>query len=85
MWTEQERVRWTGSGAACLRAAIQAASLAIYANRTGDKALPRAARTHFGSALRGVQAALHDPKEVVRDETLTAVTLLGMYEVWLTY
>ena len=38
-------------------------------------------RTTFGRALQKTSAAIRDPVESVKDETLMAVLLLGLYEV----
>ena len=61
--------------------ATKAAACAAFANRHSAETLVVRARRHYGKALTAVNAALNDPVEVVRDEALTAITLLGLYEV----
>ena len=80
MCAEQQARR---NGDAYLLAAARAAACAAFANRHSGSAteLTRQARGHFGAALASLHAVLSDPVEAVRDEALTAVTLLSIYEV----
>ena len=47
-------------------------------NNVKDRVL---ARSLFGEALQLTHQAINDPEESVKDETLLAVLLLGLYEV----
>ena len=69
-------------GDSYLMVATRAAACAAFANRHSCDGLMVRARSHYGKALGSVHQALSDPFEAVRDEALTAVTLLGMYEVY---
>ncbi|KAG8532498.1 uncharacterized protein KY384_002375 [Bacidia gigantensis] len=63
-----------------LALATSSIALAISGNphtRDSDQQL---ARTIFGRALRKASAAIRDPVESLRDETLLAVLLLGLFE-----
>ena len=64
-----------------LHQAVASVSLAIAGaapRNTRDRML---ARTRFGEALQSTNRAIKDQEESVKDETLLAVLLLGLYEV----
>ena len=64
-----------------LSLATSSVALAFSGNspaRQNDRSL---GRTIFGRALRKTSAAIRNPSESKKDETLMAVLLLGLYEV----
>ena len=80
MYEEQNLAAGRGQ-AVHLVTATRAVACAAFANRTNATALTMQARRYYGRALAAVQVALNDPIEALRDESLTAVTLLSLYEV----
>lgn len=65
----------------CLKPSLAAVS---YANLTNQSSIPWMsvqARHSYGEALRSINSALRDPEQATTDETLTAVFLLGLFEV----
>ena len=64
-----------------LRAAIEAVCLAGLSNLSPANSLASASRERYGKAVRAVQTALEDFVQVVSDETLMTVFLLGLFEV----
>ena len=61
--------------------AIHAASLFLFANKSGDYAAMNAARRSYGRSLTLLQTTLLDPLERVKDETLCAILLLHLINV----
>ena len=69
------------SNGSLLHQAVASVSLAIAGaapSNTRDRML---ARCKFGEALQSTNRAIRDQEESVKDETLLAVLLLGLYEV----
>lgn len=65
----------------CLLSAFKAVSFVALASRPGASHLVIEAESHYSKALREVNKAIHDPKQVKHDDTLAAVLLLAFYEV----
>jgi hypothetical protein len=63
-----------------LRESFRALSLAVFANAAKSPAVMRKARVAYGSALEETNRALMSHETAVKDSTLVAVILLGMYE-----
>lgn len=64
-----------------LLSAFKAVSFVALASRPGASHLVIEAESHYSKALREVNKAIHDPKQVKHDDTLAAVLLLAFYEV----
>lgn len=67
--------------ARCLLSAFKAVSFVALASRPGASHLNIEAESHYSKALREVNRAIQDPKQVKHDDTLAAVLLLAFYEV----
>ena len=65
----------------CLKWAVDAASMFLYANRTGEDHLLIQARTLYSSALNAINITISDPVERLRDETLCAILILNIIDV----
>jgi Fungal specific transcription factor domain len=65
----------------CLKPSLAAVSYANLANQSSIPWMSVQARHSYGEALRSINSALRDPEQVTTDETLTAVFLLGLFEV----
>jgi hypothetical protein len=65
----------------CLTAVLEAIGSAGLARVRMSHELNSKARFKYSVALSTINAALRDPLKAVQDETLTAVILLGLYEV----
>jgi hypothetical protein len=61
--------------------AITAAGLAGYAKGTRQKDLNDAATRHYVAAIRGINAAIADPKTAIHNSTLMSVIMAAMFEV----
>ena len=64
-----------------LHQAVASVSLAILGGSPVHLQERLLARRNFGKALKATHRAINDPQESVKDETLMAVLLLGLYEV----
>ena len=69
------------SSDSCLHVSVIANSLANLAGRQSLPELKDSAAAKYCQALELTNAALQNPEEATRDETLLAVSLLGLYEV----
>ena len=65
----------------CFKWAIEAASMFLYANRTGKDHLLSRARTLYSAALKALNTAISDPFESLRDETFCAILVLNIIDV----
>ena len=65
----------------CLKWAVDAASMFLYANRTGNDQLVVPARTLYSSALNATNIAISDPVERLKDETFCAILILNIIDV----
>lgn len=65
----------------CLLSAFKAVSFVALASRPGAAHLVIEAESHYSRALREVNTAIQDPRQVKHDDTLAAVLLLAFYEV----
>jgi hypothetical protein len=63
-----------------LRSSVHAASLAGFANATKSPTIMQQAQAAYGSALRMTNDALRVKETAIKDSTLIAVIMLGMYE-----
>lgn len=64
--------------------AIVALGLAGIANTFKDRKIMISAASRYNAALQSVNKALEDTEEAKKDQTLGAVMLLSLYEVWRT-
>lgn len=64
-----------------LSAAFKAVSVASYAHHERSQDLRDASRSQYAKALRCTNEALRCPVESIKDSTLMAIMMLGMYEV----
>ena len=64
-----------------LSLATSSVALLISGNSQRRAADQQLGRTTFGRALQKISTAIRDPVESIKDETLMAVLLLGLYEV----
>ena len=64
-----------------LSLATSSVALVMSGNSQMRAADQQLSRTTFGRALQKTSAAIRDPVESIKDETLMAVLLLGLYEV----
>lgn len=60
---------------------MKALGLAAMSNQRSDASLMAKARCHYNIALRMTRGHLQDPLRCKQDRTITAVALLGLYEV----
>ena len=67
---------------AALRAAIEAAGLAGISNISYAPDIAARSKMQYGRALAATKTALSDPVDLPADETLMAVILLGLFEVF---
>ena len=65
----------------CFKWAVEAASMFLYANRTGKDHLLSRARTLYSAALKALNTAISDPFESLRDETFCATLVLNIIDV----
>ena len=65
----------------CFKLAVDAASLFLFANLTGDDQLLVQARTCYGLALNATNYAISDPSKRLRDETFCAILILNIIDV----
>lgn len=68
-----------GNGA--LSATVASVGMAGLANTKAAPQVMIAARKSYARALRLINTALQDPVESTRDQTLSAILLLGLFEV----
>ncbi|BCS26448.1 putative C6 transcription factor [Aspergillus puulaauensis] len=66
--------------ALCLRNAVDATALMTLSNHANAAPLVVRARQHYGNALQGLQAALYEKKNAVKDETFASMVLLALFE-----
>jgi hypothetical protein len=66
----------------CMYVATQAVALAHLGNKTNDSSTRKLARSQYVSALSLTNAALGDANYAMQDETLMAVHLLILFEVY---
>lgn len=66
---------------ACLLSAFNAVSMVALSSRPGASHLVTQAEHHYLNAIREVNKAIQDPKQVKSDDTLASVLLLALYEV----
>ena len=66
---------------ACLKDAIHAAAFMNQANQLGLEWIAIEANVAYGHALASLMRALQDPVEALKDTTLAAPFVLGLYEV----
>jgi hypothetical protein len=64
----------------CMKHCVAAAAYASLANQSQSLAVSRKAWEAYGTALSSVNAALADPVGALKDETLCAIFILGMFE-----
>ncbi|KAF4628368.1 hypothetical protein G7Y89_g9781 [Cudoniella acicularis] len=64
----------------CLRHCVAATAYASLANQSKSPAINHKAWESYGRALASVNAALADPVESLKDETLSALFILSMFE-----
>jgi hypothetical protein len=64
----------------CLKYCVAATAYASLANQSKSKAVGLKAWESYGTALSSVNAALADPVESLKDETLCALFILGIFE-----
>lgn len=64
----------------CLKHCVAATAYASFANQSKSTVISRKAWESYGKALSSVNAALADPIESLKDETLSALFVLGMFE-----
>jgi hypothetical protein len=62
-------------------ASMTAVGLVGVSQLTGSTELMEAARKSYGTALRLTNTALRNPKEAVKDSTLLAILILGLFEM----
>ncbi len=65
----------------CLKWAVDAASMFLYANRFGKNQLLVRARILYSSALNATNVAISDPFERLEDETICAILVLNIINV----
>ncbi len=65
----------------CLKWAVDAASMFLYANRTGKNQLLVQARDLYSSALKATNIAISSPFESLKDETFCAILVLNIIDV----
>ena len=65
----------------CIKRAVEAASMFLFANRTGKGQLLVWARKLYSSALTATNIAISDPFESLRDETFCAILVLNIIDV----
>lgn len=65
-----------------LRTAFSACAFAAIGNRPNSKALLPQAHLNYQKALLSINCALADPRQQMQDQTLAAVLLLQMFEVY---
>lgn len=66
--------------ALCLRNAVDATALMTLSNHVNAAPLVVRARQHYGNALQGLQAALYEKNDAVKDETFASMVLLALFE-----
>ncbi|KAL3462962.1 hypothetical protein BJX64DRAFT_136195 [Aspergillus heterothallicus] len=64
----------------CLRHAVDATALMALTNDINAPSLGLRARGYYGQALRGLRQALATQTQAVKDETLTTMVLLALFE-----
>ena len=64
----------------CMKHCVAATAYASLANQSKSVTVGRKAWEFYGTALSSVNAALADPVESVKDETLAALFILSMFE-----
>jgi hypothetical protein len=64
-----------------VRCAVSAIGLAVIANTRNEPNLMEEAREEYATALRLTNMALKNERKSLQDTTLSAVLLLGMFEV----
>ena len=65
----------------CLKWAVDAASMFLFANRTGKDQLLVQARNLYSLALNAINLAISDPFERLKDETFCAILILNIIDV----
>jgi len=64
----------------CMKHCVAATAYASLANQSQSLAVSRKTWEAYGTALSSVNTALADPAEALKDETLCAIFVLGMFE-----
>lgn len=77
----QNLLSWKVTRSQTLQAAMEAVGLAGLSNQRSDPSLLAKARTQYAVALRMTKSHLADADRCKQDRTLTAVALLGLFEV----
>lgn len=67
----------------CLLTVVTAVAYANYHGRLNSEEASEASRLHYGLALQQLAAMMADPDKMQRDDALTVILFLGLYEVWL--
>jgi hypothetical protein len=75
------RVYWEDSPDHALRAAIEAAGMAVISNIFYAPDIACKSKEQYGRALAAMKKALGDPVESLTDTTLMTVIILGLFEV----
>jgi hypothetical protein len=71
----------TASPDSCLQQAVKLISLAVFANCWNPAAFEKQMRAGYARAIQATNAALQDPLQYLRDDTLMSVWLLSSFEV----
>jgi hypothetical protein len=71
----------TASPDSCLQQAVKLISLAVFANCWNPAGFEKQIRAGYARAIQATNAALEDPLQYLRDDTLMSVWLLGAFEV----
>ena len=66
-----------------LTSVIHANAATYLAKASGATNTPRQAFTHYAYALKGLQKDLYDPARQTSDETLFAIILMGIFDVYI--
>lgn len=65
----------------CFKWPVEAASIFLYANRTGKDPLLVRARSLYSLALKATNSTISDPPESLKDETFCAILVLNVIDV----
>jgi hypothetical protein len=77
----QNMLSWKTAQSKILQAAMGAVGLAGLSNQRGDASLMAQARHQYATALSMTKTHLKDPSCCKQDRTISAVALLGLFEV----
>ncbi len=77
----QNLLSWKSTRSKTLQVAMEAVGLAGLSNQRSDPILMAQARRQHALALRMTMGHLQDLAECKQDRTITAVALLGLFEV----